>query len=82
MFSARNKEKIELLQDCLKHKKRRKSEETNYTAPGRRKMWRWGANTGQKLVLSALSRQGARQDCAGAQGKTAPERCAGAQGRT
>jgi mannose-6-phosphate isomerase-like protein (cupin superfamily) len=48
MFSARNKEKIELLQDCLKHKKRRKSEEIYYTASGRRQMWRRGGNTGQK----------------------------------
>jgi hypothetical protein len=81
MFSARNKEKIELLQDCLKHKKRRKSDEINYTTLGRRQMWRRGANTGQKLILSALSRRGAIQYCAGAQGKAAPGRSAQARTR-
>jgi hypothetical protein len=69
MFSARNKEKIELLQDFLKHKKIRKSEEINYTAP-----WRWGANTGQKGTHSDLFRRGARKGNAGAQEKAAPRR--------
>jgi hypothetical protein len=34
MFSTRNKEEIESLPDCLKHKKRRKSEEIFLSGAG------------------------------------------------